>query len=142
MDKPRYTHDCYVCSFLGQYKEYDLYFCSRMSLIDTTVIARFSNEEGDYASGLTFGVTGGNIGDNTNVSKLKVALYRALLFPEFKQRIIEYFETYEKDFPERRKRFKELLLISGTNPKDYPTLIDSLSDFGLTFIEEHFKGEE
>jgi len=47
----RFTHDCDDCIFLGQYNEFDLYFCPKES---TTVIARYGDEGGDYHSGLEF----------------------------------------------------------------------------------------
>jgi hypothetical protein len=48
---PRYEHDCDVCSFLGQHGDADLYVCS-FSKRPQTVIARYSDEPHDYASGL------------------------------------------------------------------------------------------
>lgn len=48
----RYTHDCDKCVSLGQDGNADLYFCEQMGM--PTVIARFSNEGGDYISGLAF----------------------------------------------------------------------------------------
>lgn len=47
----RYEHDCDVCSFLGQYKDADLYVCAVGKRIPT-VIARYSDDGHDYASGL------------------------------------------------------------------------------------------
>lgn len=52
-DTPRYTHDCTNCNFLGQYKEFDLYVCAVGKKI-STVIARYSSNGPDYASGLGF----------------------------------------------------------------------------------------
>ena len=43
--KPRYTHDCKTCVFIGQIMEYDLYICK------TTIIARYGNEGPEYSSG-------------------------------------------------------------------------------------------
>lgn len=54
-EKPRYTHDCPACQFLGHYKEYDLYFCDNEIAVFKTVIARFGNEGPEYASGMPFG---------------------------------------------------------------------------------------
>ena len=51
----RFIHDCDDCIFLGQYKEFDLYFCPMGS---QTVIARYSDEGGDYHSGLEFAKAG------------------------------------------------------------------------------------
>ena len=52
--KPNYTHDCKQCLFLGEIvaggKLCDLYFCPQGGL--TTVIARYSSEGADYASGM------------------------------------------------------------------------------------------
>jgi hypothetical protein len=46
----RYDHDCERCIFLGQYKEYDLYFCPSRDY--STVIARWDSIPSNYASGL------------------------------------------------------------------------------------------
>lgn len=50
-----FTHDCETCQFLGAVtldgKTADLYYCKG----EPTIIARFSDEGGDYASGLCFG---------------------------------------------------------------------------------------
>jgi len=53
MTYKRYEHDCDTCTFLGVYKEDDLYFCSQVRF-GNTVIARHGNEPGDYSSGLCF----------------------------------------------------------------------------------------
>ena len=45
----RYVHDCERCLPLGQYGEYDLYFCPH---VVPTVIARYGNNGWDYTSGL------------------------------------------------------------------------------------------
>ena len=47
----RFDHDCESCTFLGQWKEYDLYFCTQGGSMPT-VIARFSSEGQDYTSGI------------------------------------------------------------------------------------------
>lgn len=53
--KPTYTHDCDSCQFLGtvnvQERVTDLYYCGK----EPTLIARYSSEGSDYASGLCFG---------------------------------------------------------------------------------------
>jgi hypothetical protein len=48
---PRYKHDCHECIYLGQDKEYDLYFCPQLGTTPT-VVARFSSNGPDYMSGL------------------------------------------------------------------------------------------
>lgn len=45
---PRYTHDCDSCKFLGEHREYDLYYCARCD--EGTVIARYSSDGPGYAS--------------------------------------------------------------------------------------------
>lgn len=47
----RYEHDCLNCVFLGEYFEYDLYFCDHGGS-SKTVIARYGNEGHEYQSGL------------------------------------------------------------------------------------------
>lgn len=51
----RHQHDCDKCVPLGQFDEYDLYFCGQGG--GQTVIARYG-EDGEYRSGLEFGKTG------------------------------------------------------------------------------------
>ena len=50
MEKPRFVHDCDKCTFLGQFLEYDLYYCPQGNI--PTVIARFGDEGWDYRSGM------------------------------------------------------------------------------------------
>jgi len=45
---PRYTHDCDSCKFLGEHKQFDLYFCARCD--GGSVIARYGDNGPDYAS--------------------------------------------------------------------------------------------
>ncbi len=56
----RYTHDCAGCTFLGQWQEYDLYFCLQFGKIPT-VIARYGDEGREYISGLKFAEPGLNL---------------------------------------------------------------------------------
>lgn len=39
--KKRYAHDCSRCVFLGQYAEYDLYFCDKST---GTLLARYGDD--------------------------------------------------------------------------------------------------
>jgi hypothetical protein len=48
---PRYEHDCNHCVFLGQYGEYDLYYCPQPMIHLPTIVARFGDWGGDYHSG-------------------------------------------------------------------------------------------
>lgn len=50
--KPLYEHDSDCCTFLGIFKNADLYYCKQMN--NPTVIARFSSDPSDYSSGLCF----------------------------------------------------------------------------------------
>jgi len=47
--KARFKHDCSVCVYLGEFQDYDLYYCPD----EPTVIARYGTG-GDYLSGLYF----------------------------------------------------------------------------------------
>lgn len=73
MRGPNYEHDCAKCKSLGTTvsgssgKVVDLYFCPT----EPTIIARFSDEPSDYASGISFGKRG-------SISELHVAYERAL----------------------------------------------------------------
>lgn len=47
----RYEHDCSKCKPLGEFHEYDLYYCDQDAIGMPTVIARYGTD-GDYLSGL------------------------------------------------------------------------------------------
>lgn len=49
----RYEHDCPHCTFLGQFEEFDLYYCMQAMRLPT-VIARRSSDGPDYVSGFSF----------------------------------------------------------------------------------------
>ncbi len=84
-DIPRYEHDCTACVFLGQYNEYDLYFCPH----EPTLIARRSSEDGDYRSGIVFALC------NEPPYPLCEALRRALRNPEHEKLITDYVMAYQ-----------------------------------------------
>jgi len=50
----RYQHDCSECKPLGQYQNYDLYFCDKGG---ATIIARYGESETEYTSGLRLAET-------------------------------------------------------------------------------------
>jgi hypothetical protein len=50
---PRYQHDCTACTFLGTYKEFDLYFCPQVG--HPTLIARYGDKGPEYQSGMDAG---------------------------------------------------------------------------------------
>ena len=47
----RFAHNCTCCTYLGQWNEYDLYFCERCCIVPS-VVARWGNDRADYVSGL------------------------------------------------------------------------------------------
>lgn len=49
---PRYQHDCSKCKPLGEFGEFDLYYCETEVEKHPTVIARYGNEGHEYNSGL------------------------------------------------------------------------------------------
>lgn len=49
----KYKHDCKDCKPLGEFKDVDLYYCDQGGRI-ATVIARRSDEDSDYSSGIYF----------------------------------------------------------------------------------------
>lgn len=63
---PRFQHDCQCCTYLGQHGDgmlfphADLYHCTQGGQGNDTVIARYSGDGPDYASGLYFGRYGLN----------------------------------------------------------------------------------
>lgn len=57
--KPRFTHDCDHCRYLGQYGEFDLYVHPQVDpdrTVMETLIARESSSPGDYRSGGDFSI--------------------------------------------------------------------------------------
>ena len=48
--EPYWKHDCDECSFLGTWKERDMYFCPREPA--GTLIARYGSKEDQYSSGI------------------------------------------------------------------------------------------
>jgi len=46
--KPRFDHDCSGCMYLGNYKEFDVYYCRDSGA--GSIILRFGDEAPEYAS--------------------------------------------------------------------------------------------
>lgn len=76
-EKPRWKHDCEDCFFLGRLEHScgttgpcDLYVCTK-ALPWPTVIARYSSDGPDYASGMLFAKSG-------EIPELTEALKRAV----------------------------------------------------------------
>lgn len=53
LEGPVFEHDCDECVFLGHYEKHDLYYCGKDI---ETVIARWSSDGPDYASGVPLGI--------------------------------------------------------------------------------------
>lgn len=70
---PVFLHDCEDCVFLGHYEEHDLYFCPKEAGSEGTVIARWSGNGPDYASGLPFGKHPIGSCGGTHTSLLRIA---------------------------------------------------------------------
>jgi hypothetical protein len=122
--QPRYAHDCSSCVFLGQFGEYDLYFCPG----ETTLLCRFGDEGHEYKSGFEFALCFPGA-DHFHYTE---ALYRALQVPACKERILA---TYKRPavFDERWERFQELVTIAET-PKDrLPLLIHDIKHVRLYY---------
>lgn len=132
-EKPRYIHDCDTCVFLGQYKEYDLYFCSN----EPTIICRYSDDGPDYSSGLVFGVVGPV---ERGLFHSTEALFRAMKNPQFRTLINKYFKS-ETSFPERYEAFQELSKIRDTVPKNWLLLIGQLK-YMDAYLEDLLKRED
>jgi len=47
----RFSHSCSCCTYLGQWNEYDLYFCENCCIVPS-VVARWGSDRADYVSGL------------------------------------------------------------------------------------------
>ena len=75
-DTPRFRHDCSRCSFLGGFDAADLYLCK--GSVETTVIARYSDEGSNYASGMSF-----SFGSNVHLTEARRRAQKAgmLEFP-------------------------------------------------------------
>jgi hypothetical protein len=103
VSSPHYQHDCKICVWLGDHQVgdriYDLYFCSKGH---PTIISRYSDEPGDYNSGLTFGII------RDPIPALREALIRAVQIPEARVLInIEHYQEILKE-TELRKVQKEI----------------------------------
>jgi len=53
--KPVWVHDCTQCRFVGRYRDYDLYVCCTVPILDrdeseTTYLARFGDDPASYRS--------------------------------------------------------------------------------------------
>ena len=94
----RFEHDCDQCIPLGEFEEYDLYYCPG----EPTVIARYDNDGGDYGSGLTFAFC------CSEKECYKEAIRRACkMSPEYRRQIDEHMRKF--DFPERYEKFLKLM---------------------------------
>ncbi len=51
VDLRRFSHNCCGCTYLGQWREYDLYYCEDCCFVPS-VVARWGNDRADYVSGL------------------------------------------------------------------------------------------
>lgn len=87
-ETPLYQHDCTRCTFLGRFhyahpaytrepKEVDLYHCTQGGHVPT-VIARYSDEPGDYSSGMPPAGRSGKCDRNDPHYPLSVAYQRAV----------------------------------------------------------------
>jgi hypothetical protein len=47
----RFQHDCDACTYLGEFRGQDLYFCDECS-VGPTVIARYGSDGRQYTSGM------------------------------------------------------------------------------------------
>lgn len=104
--EPRYIHDCDSCIYLGQYKEFDLYYCPG----EPTVVCRYSDDGPDYGSGLISAVSE-DITEDLN--EYQVALIRAMKKSvEIRNTIYDYFDKYYSTDQIRIARFMELYRLS------------------------------
>ena len=56
---PKFIHDCTACKFMGTLSHIDrvcdlYYHPGTNNMLDSTIIARYGNEEPNYTSGITF----------------------------------------------------------------------------------------
>jgi hypothetical protein len=53
MNRPEnhFVHECERCVYLGEYRQHDLYFCTKQPNVPT-VLARYGNDPSDYVSGV------------------------------------------------------------------------------------------
>lgn len=81
--RPRFTHDCDRCVFLGADEKYDFWFCpSTKSATGQTVIARYGSEGFEYQSGLEIAqalVKSGGNSEHPLVKALRLAEAQGLL---------------------------------------------------------------
>jgi hypothetical protein len=120
MNQPRFEHDCKACVYLGQFKEYDLYFCPG----EPTVICRYSSEEGDYGSGLIFCLMGSSI-------QYQEAFARAYQTPEYRESMTKRLLKHHDDFDDSgtQAKFDELVKIIETPDDQLPLLMHDVKYF-------------
>jgi len=71
MKEKLFDHDgCPNCTYLGQYKNHDLYHCTQG--YKPTVIARFGSEDHEYKSGMSFVDIDDELGEAHKRSKLNL----------------------------------------------------------------------
>ena len=92
----RYKHDCTECKSLGEFENYDLYYCAKSIL--PTIVCRYGNLGQEYLSGLIFGLDSSQKG-------YRVALMRALMISEYRKQILDEFS---KDI-NRLLRLKDMI---------------------------------
>lgn len=71
----RFQHDCDQCIPLGMTSRADLYFCPK----EPTVIARYSDEGGDYSSGICFADRHPDLAEAKKLARAKFAFFTNLL---------------------------------------------------------------
>lgn len=62
IDGPKFVHDDDHCTFLGHFEGADLYHCDQGGVLPT-LIARHSDQDSDYVSGLCFADRDPQIGE-------------------------------------------------------------------------------
>jgi hypothetical protein len=127
--EPRYDHDCDACVYLGQYEQYDLYYCPG----EPTIVCRYSSDGPDYRSGLDAAV----IFDRVCYQE---GLVRALRNPEFRPQITKHL-GHDSTFPQRTEAFEELCKIADTDETNYPLLINQFkTKVAVNYLETLLKG--
>ena len=70
----RFVNDCHMCKFLGQWKEYDLYYCPQGGY--PTVLAMYYDDSNYYDNPVINEISGMALADST--PSLTIAKKRAL----------------------------------------------------------------
>lgn len=107
-EKPRYSHDCLECVFLGQFHHYDLYYCPTKG---PTIICRYGSDGPAYESGIDFAL------NNGAPAQFREAMIRALATDKGLDLFNHVIRCHVQEFPHRVTNLYELMQLAAARRK-------------------------